>query len=78
MCYYISLSVIIYLIKPNVKIYTNDYKFKNFPTNYMRTGNALTKFRATTFQTVCYQLKQNNNPTAQFESQPYKIEMKII
>ena len=47
-------------------------------TNYLRTGNALTEFRATTFQTVCYQLEQNNNPTAQFESQQYKIEMKII
>ena len=47
-------------------------------TNYLRTGNTLTEFRATTFQTVCYQLKQNNSPTEQFESQQYKIEMKII
>ena len=35
---------------------------------YLRTENARTEFRAT-FQTVCYQLKQNNNPTVQFESQ---------
>ena len=49
-------------------------------TNYLKTGNARTEFRATTFQTVCYQLKQNNNLTVQFESQQYciKIEMKII
>ena len=46
-------------------------------TNYLRTGFALTELRATTFQTVCYQLKQNNNPTVQFESQQYKIKMKI-
>ena len=46
-------------------------------TNYLRTGNALTEFRATAFQTVCYQLKQHKNPTVQFESQQYKIEMKI-
>ena len=47
-------------------------------TNYLRTGNVLTEFRATTFQTVCYQLKQNNSLTVQFESQQYKIKMKII
>ena len=47
-------------------------------TNYLRTGNARTEFRATTFQTVCDQFKQNNNLTVQFESQQYKIEMKII
>ena len=47
-------------------------------TNYLRTENAQTEFRATTFQTVCYQLKQNNSLTVQFESQLYKIEMKII
>ena len=46
--------------------------------NYLRTENALTEFKATTFQTVCYQLKQNNNPTVQFKPQQYKIKMKII
>ena len=37
-------------------------------TRYLRKENALAEFRVTTFQTVCYQLKQNNNPTVQFES----------
>ena len=41
-------------------------------------GIALTEFRTTTFQKVCYHHKQNNNLTVQFESQQYKIEMKII
>ena len=41
-------------------------------TNYLRTRKARTEFRATTFQTICYQLKQNNNLTVQFESQQYK------
>ena len=45
---------------------------------YLRKGNAQTEFRAATFQTVCYQLEQNNNQTVQFKSQQHNIEMKII